>query len=87
MNVVYYLPLLAHLCSITVTSVSYWGKSFGFYATKISFLLNGLSLPQLVCGMVGDLASLEPEEDFCLRCDATGNHGHCRLQVSICQKR
>jgi len=42
---------------------------------------------QLMCGLVGDLASLEPEKNFCLRCDSTGNHGHCRLQGSICQKR
>ena len=63
------------------------GKNFGFHATKLSSLLNDLTLPQLVCGLVGGLASLEPEEDFCLQCDATGNHSHCRLQVSICQKR
>jgi len=63
------------------------GKNFGLHATKISSLLNRLTLPQLVRGLVGDLASLEPEENFCLRCDATGNHGRCRLQVSICQKR
>lgn len=87
MNVVHYLPLLAHIFSTTITSMSYWGKTFGFYATKISLLLNGLSLPQIVCGLVGDLASLEPEEDFCLRCNATGNNGHCRLKMSICPKR
>lgn len=63
------------------------GENFGLHATKINSLLNGLTLPQLVCGLVGDLVSFEAEEDFCLRCDATGNHSHCRLQVSICQKR
>jgi hypothetical protein len=63
----HYLPLVAHICSTKITSVSNWVKTFGFYATKISLLPNGVNLPQLVCGLVGDLALLEPEEDFGLQ--------------------
>lgn len=58
-----------------------------FYATKITRLLNGQILPQLMCGLAGDLASFELEEDFRPRCYTAGNNCRGRFQVSICLKR
>jgi hypothetical protein len=57
MYVVRYLSLHAHVSSTTIPTVHYRRKSLGFYATRITKLLTGQILSQLLCRLAGDLAS------------------------------
>jgi hypothetical protein len=63
MHAVRFHSLHAHISSTTNTSRNCYGKTIGFHATNIT-LLSGQILPQILCRLVGDLASFGLEEDF-----------------------
>lgn len=58
-----------------------------FILWDLTRLRIGQVLFQLLCRLVGDLASFGPGEDFCSQWDITGNHYHDSFQVCVCQMK